>query len=389
MIRRSFSFLLFLFLAAAGWWLAATPEFGREPAFAWTMGAAFGLVLQRSRFCFFCHLRDFWERRRAAGALALLVALAVGLVGYHVVTGAWIVDPAAGHLPPKAHVSPVGWNLLLGGFIFGLGMALSGSCISAHLYRLGEGSLACALALVGLVPGFLLGFLAWNPLYLALVSGKKAVWLPTYGGFFAALVGQLVVLGILAALVWRFAQKGEPAVRSTPSTWRELGRKVFVDRWPAWLGGVAVGLISTAMILRLEPLGVTSEFFRLSRTLGDALGILPERLEGLDTIRGCSLRQAAGFFSRGVLFVFAMVLASLASALASGDFELEWPRPLEAGAALAGGVLLGVGAMWSFGCTLGTLLSGIHASALSGWIFLPGLLGGLLAGLPVRRRVIR
>ncbi|HEU4678326.1 MAG TPA: hypothetical protein VFS35_02320 [Terrimicrobiaceae bacterium] len=36
------------------------------------------------------------------------------MVGYHVVTGAWIVDAFAGHLPPKAHIAPVGWNLVVG-----------------------------------------------------------------------------------------------------------------------------------------------------------------------------------------------------------------------------------------------------------------------------------
>lgn len=388
MIQRIASVLIILGVVAIGYFLAGSENHGRESAFAWVAGAAFGFILQRSRFCFFCNLRDFWERKKPAGALALVLSLAVGLVGYQIVTGAWIVDPAAGHLPPKAHISPVGWNLLIGGFLFGLGMAISGSCISAHLYRLGEGSLVCLFALVGLVPGFLIGFLAWNPLYLALVSGRKAIWLPAFGGFFAALVVQFIVLGALAFLIWKFSSNPETSTAAAPRTLGEIGRAVFVDRWPAWVGGLGVGLISVAMILRLEPLGVTSEFFRLSRSLGDAIGLLPERLEGLDTIRGCSLRSSVGIFSRGALFVFALILASAASALFAGDFSPSWPRPLEIGAALVGGILLGVGAMWSFGCTVGTLLSGIHASALSGWVFLPGLLGGLLAGLPIRRRLV-
>jgi uncharacterized membrane protein YedE/YeeE len=387
MVQKILSVLLFLVLGAVGYGLAASEDFGREAAFAWIAGGAFGFVLQRSRFCFFCNLRDFVERRIPGGALALLLALAVGLVGYQVVTGAWIVDPTAGHLPPKAHISPVGWNLIAGGFLFGLGMAVSGSCISAHLYRLGEGAVVCGFALLGLIPGFVLGFLAWNPLYLAVVSGRKAVWLPAYGGFFGSLLVQLLLLGTAAALVWRYSRSAEPQPPAHRRTLREIGRAVFVERWPAWVGGLAVGLISVAMILRLEPLGVTSEFFRLSRTLGDAAGILPERFEGLDVIRGCSLRQADGFFSRGVLFILALVLASLASALAAGQFTPSWPRPVEIIAALGGGVLLGLGAMWSFGCTVGTLLSGIHASALSGWVFLPALLAGLLAGLPIRRKI--
>jgi uncharacterized membrane protein YedE/YeeE len=142
---------------------------GHEAAFSCIAGALFGWILQRTRFCFLCNFRDFFERREPHGVLAILLAVGVGLIGYHVVIGAWIVDPFAGHLPAKAHITPVGWNLVLGGLAFGLGMGVSGSCMSAHFYRFGEGSLVCLFALIGSVLGFLAGFLTWNPLYLALV----------------------------------------------------------------------------------------------------------------------------------------------------------------------------------------------------------------------------
>lgn len=388
MIKPLISLLIWLSLIGAGYLLFRSESFGRETAFAWTAGAVFGFTLQRSRFCFFCNFRDLVERREAGGVLAILLSLAVGLVGYHVITGAWIVDSGAGHLPPKAHISPVGWNLILGGFLFGLGMAVSGSCISAHLYRLGEGAVVCLFALAGLVPGFVVGFVFWNPVYLSLVSGKKPVWMPVYGGFFAALVAQLLVLGVLAWAVWKYSRPTEvsaPALRKDLSA---LGRAVFVHRWPGWVGGLVIGLLSAAVLLRLEPLGVTSEFSRLARWAGDALALLPERLEGLDAIRGCSARTADGLLSRSGFFLIALVLASLASALASGDFRLEWPARNAALAALGGGVLLGLGATWSFGCTIGTLLSGINASALSGWVFGLALIPGILAGLPLRRKLV-
>lgn len=383
--RQFFPLLILAVLVAGGFVLSRSAEFGREPAFAWIAGAVFGLVLQRSRFCFFCNFRDFVERREADGVLAILLALAVGLAGCHVITGAWIVDPSAGHLPPKAHIAPVGWNLVFGGMLFGLGMALSGSCISAHLYRLGEGSMVCLFALAGLVPGFLLGFVFWNPVYLSTVSGAPVVWLPRHLGFFGALAVQWGLLGGLAFLAWRFSASGD-AVRP-PSGERNLsaiGRAVFVRRWPVWAGGVVIGALSAAVLLRTEPLGVTSEFSRLARWAGDLLGVLPERLEGLDAIRGCSSRPAACLLSRGVLFVLALVLASLASAVAAAEFSWEWPRRSAAFAAFCGGILLGIGAAWSFGCTVGTLLSGIHASALSGWIFGLALILGILAGLRLR-----
>jgi uncharacterized protein len=360
---------------------------GREAAFSWIAGAVFGWVLQRTRFCFLCNFRDFFERREPRGVLAILLALGVGLIGYHVVTGAWIVDPFAGHLPPKAHITPVGWNLVLGGLAFGLGMGVSGSCISAHFYRLGEGSLVCLFALIGSILGFLAGFLTWNPLYLALVSAKPVVWLPGKFGFGGALLLQLVALGFL---VWAVRRRAAANPAQGPGTQADSTlRKILFNRWPAWVGGLIVGLLAAAVLLRTEPLGVTSELSRVARFLGNHFALLPERMEGLDAIRGCASRPGEGLFSRGFLLVCALVLGSLGSALLAGEFEFEWPSPSGAFLALLGGVFLGWGAMVSFGCTIGTLLSGIHASSLSGWLFGVALLGGILLGLPVRRRFLR
>lgn len=358
---------------------------GREAAFSWIAGGVFGWVLQRTRFCFLCNLRDFLERREPAGALAILLALAVGLIGYHVVTGAWIVDAFAGHLPPKAHIAPVGWNLVLGGLAFGAGMGVSGSCISAHLYRLGEGSFVCLFALIGGILGFLVGFLTWNPIYLALVSGQPVIWLPATFGFGGSLLLQLGVLGLLFWAVSKLARHAPAPTDAGES----MVRKVLFKRWPAWVGGLIIGLLAAAVLLRTEPLGVTSELTRAARFLGNHFSLLPERMEGLDTIRGCASRPAEGLFSRGFLFISALVLGSLGSALMSNEFE--WERPSLSGAflALAGGVLLGWGAMVSFGCTVGTLLSGIHASSLSGWLFGAAVVGGILLGMPVRRRFLK
>jgi uncharacterized membrane protein YedE/YeeE len=358
---------------------------GREAAFSWIAGGVFGWVLQRTRFCFLCNLRDFLERREPAGALAILLALAVGLIGYHVVTGAWIVDAFAGHLPPKAHIAPVGWNLVLGGLAFGAGMGVSGSCISAHLYRLGEGSFVCLFALIGGILGFLVGFLTWNPIYLALVSGQPVIWLPATFGFGGSLLLQLGVLGLLFWAVSKLARHAPAPTDAGES----MVRKVLFKRWPAWVGGLIIGLLAAAVLLRTEPLGVTSELTRAARFLGNHFSLLPERMEGLDTIRGCASRPAEGLFSRGFLFISALVLGSLGSALMSNEFE--WERPSFSGAflALVGGVLLGWGAMVSFGCTVGTLLSGIHASSLSGWLFGAAVVGGILLGLPVRRRFLK
>jgi len=43
--------------------------------------------------------------------------------------------------------------------------------------------------------------------------------------------------------------------------------------------------------------------------------------------------------------------------------------------------------MLALGCSVGTLLSGIMAGALSGWVFALFCLAGLLLGLKLRQRL--
>jgi uncharacterized protein len=181
--------------------LDGQPGLGRDPAFTVLAGAIFGLLLQRSRFCFFCILRELFEERDARGALGILAALAIGSLGYLVVMQPWLPDPLVGRLPPDAHIGPVSWVLVAGGLSFGLGMTLSGSCISAHLYRLGEGSTLAPFALAGAVGGFMLGFASWNWLYIGTLATAPVVWLPGKLGYGGAAALQAALLGVLALLL--------------------------------------------------------------------------------------------------------------------------------------------------------------------------------------------
>jgi uncharacterized membrane protein YedE/YeeE len=373
-------------LAYSVWWLSAPDANSRALAFSLASGATFGVVLQRSRFCFFCNARDFLEHGDPRGVLAVLLALAVGAIGYVVVFGAWLPLPTPERLPPTAHIGPVSPVLAFGAFAFGVGMAISGSCISAHFYRLGEGSPTAPFALVGTAAGFVLGFITWNPLYLAAIAGAPVVWLPHQIGYAGTVVLTLLVLALLAVLALKSSrlriQPGESGRLGLP----QVLCAVFVNRWPAHVGGLAVGVISAAAYLRVAPLGVTAELGSLARTGADELGLLPSTLHGLDGLRGCATVVKQALLSNNGLFVGGLVLASLAAALVSGEFRPRMPRTGEIWRGLAGGVLMGWGAMVALGCTVGVLLSGIHAGALSGWIFLIFCFAGIAGGLWARRR---
>jgi uncharacterized membrane protein YedE/YeeE len=360
--------------------------------FALVAGAVLGLVLQRSRFCFYCHARDWFEDRDPRGLLAIVLALAIGVVGYTVVLGSWMPVPEHGRLPPDMHIGPVSWVLVAAGLSFGTGMVVSGSCISAHWYRLAEGSAVSPFALVGSGLGFILGFLTWNTLYSLSVADAPVVWLPAYLGYGGALALQLAVLAALAAWLWRgFAQdaasgdtKREP-VPSLGQTWQRL----WQGRWAYWAGGLAVGLIGALVIVRMRPLGVTATLGSAARTVAQERGWIPVRLDGLDGFAGCATLPQSSWLTPNALLLAGLVAGAFIAALASRQFKPRWPTWRDATHGLSGGVLLGWGAMTGLGCTIGTLLSGSMAGALSGWVFGAAVVFAVWAGLRLKAQCLR
>lgn len=386
LLRWGIALLVLVALVVAGFYLHNHEDYGRAGSWALISGAVFGYVLQRSRFCFLCNLADWFTERKADGVLALLTALAVGMLGYTIIYGAWVPYPDAGFLPPRAHIAPVGWHLVIGGVAFGLGMALSGSCLSAHFYRLGEGSVLSPLALLGAMGGVILGFRAWPLFYLRTMIDSPVIWLPKSWGYTGALLLQVAVLGVLALIIWLRA-KPEPAHPPIPRTLAGLARAVFIERWPGVVGGVGVGALATAVYLRATPLGVTAEWGRLARLAGNRFGWIPDTLPGLDTLRGCNPVETAHTLSPNALFVLGLVAAALIGGLVAGQFQPRKYGPLRLILAWVGGILLGFGSLISLGCTIGTLLSGVHALSLSGWVFGIAMVAGVYAGVQLMVRI--
>ena len=340
-------------------WRTARP--GSALSLSLVFGALFGFVLQRSRFCFFCNFRDWFDARDPRGLLGILTALAVGFAGYTVVFGAWLPDPATGRLPPDAFIGPVSGVLVLAGLAFGAGMAISGSCISAHLYRLGEGSPTAPFALIGTALGFVLGFLTWNPLYLTSVSDCA-------GGLAAALArlcrragrSRLAMLGIALALA--AAAPNEPKAHAGDRTrpWRARLRRALAGMGRRRSRSARIGI---AAYLRVGPLGVTAEIGARARQAADSARSSAGCGSKGSTHCGAASRLfAMQLLTPNGLFVGGLVLASFAAALRRGSSSpacrppSDWTRPRRRRAAR-------LGRDDRARLHVGTLLSGIMAGA--------------------------
>lgn len=345
------------------------------------LGALFGFVLQRSRFCFFCAIREYIDERKADGVLGILAALAAGAAGYTIIFGSWLPDPSTGRLAPDAFIGPVSWVLAAGGLAFGAGMAISGSCVSAHLYRFGEGSPTSPFAIIGTVLGFAVGYATWNELYILAISDAPVIWLPNHLGYAGSLALALLVLGALALVLLYRSERPASTAGGPPQPLRAI----FLERWPGWIGGIAVAAIATASYLRVAPLGVTADLGGRGRQLGEYLGFVPSHLNGLDRLRGCAAIAQEALLSPNGLFVVGMIVAAFAASLVAGQFRPTWPTLSQIVRGLSGGFLLGWGAMVALGCSIGTLLSGIMAGAASGWVFALAMFAGLFIAHRIRQ----
>jgi uncharacterized membrane protein YedE/YeeE len=374
-IRTSIAGVIVLGLLFWAYLLSSNPETGGRASFSLLIGLALGIVFERGRFCFFCIFRDSIESRKNNGFLSVITALAVGAIGYAIVFGMYLPDTSGEYLPPGAHIGPTSWVLAIAALAFGFGMALSGACISGHLYRIGQGSLRAIPALIGALIGFGLGFITWNTLYLRAIQEAPTLWLPHYIGYAGSLAVTLFVLGVIAYFLLKSNTESAPEKVS--------GLALLRSRFSPATTGALVGVIGTIAYMRIEPLGVTRQLSAISRKAFDKQSLLPETINGLDTLAGCVGIVTETISNNGWLII-GFVLASFAGALSANRFKFEIPTVRNSSTALVGGILMGWGSMTALGCTVGVLLSSTQAFAVSGWVFFLFAFLGVFLGIKAK-----
>jgi uncharacterized protein len=383
-IRTGISFAVIAALLGTAFLLSSSSNPSTAPI-SLLIGASLGLLLERGRFCFFCIFRDGIEDKNTTPFLSILIAIATGSVGYAVIFGQFLPDTTTDRLPPAAHIGPVSWVLVLSAFAFGIGMALSGACISGHLYRLGQGYLRAIPALFGTLIGFVLAFLSWNWLYLRAIADAPTIWLPHYVGYSGSLIITFLALLALAQFAIRRGKNSDP-LRTQYVGQISIAaslKRLITDRWSPITTGLLVGVLGTIAYLRVEPLGVTRQISTQARTFMTENKIGDETLVGLDRMAGCIAVISEAITNNGWLII-GIVASSFAAAFAGNRFKPALPTVRNGATALLGGILLGWGSMISLGCTIGVLLSGTQAFALSGWVFFAFVFLGSWVGIKAK-----
>ncbi len=320
-------------------------------------GVVLGLSARLGDFCTLGALESAAYGRDQARLRQWGVVLGVAILGTQLGAMAGLIDLGG------TFYHSITWNPLgsiLGGLVFGYGMALAGNCGFGALVRFGGGDLRSMVVVV--VMG-IFGFVALSgplaPLRAMLfpqpaATGPQGI-LHDLSRIGLPPVAVVLMLG-LGVLVWGLAN---PGLRHSP---RRL------------LWGIAAGLavvwcfVATSWLSDTSLGAVTVEGPSFTAPVGRTLIFL--------------MTATAGGINFSVGSVVGVLAGALIGSTIRGKFRWEaCEDPRELGRQVGGAVLMGIGGVVAMGCSVGQGISAFAALAWSGPVTLLAIVCGALIGL--------
>ncbi|MFP5022835.1 YeeE/YedE family protein [Pseudonocardia phyllosphaerae] len=344
------------------------------------LGLLLGLALFHSRFGFTSGWRQLVAVGQGAAIRAHMLMLATASVLFAVVLASGFSLTGA----PKGLSSPIGIGLVIGAFLFGLGMQVGGSCASGTLFAVGSGQSAIVLTLFGFITGSVLAAITYA-FWTQTVPQGPVVDLGQLLGYPLALLLTLVVLAAITAATWVVARRRTPPPVERPPSARGAAR-ILRGSWPMWVGAIALGVLNAAVLfVSGQPWGVTSAFALWGSKVLAFLGVDVASWTYWQVPANAKALASPVLADRiSNLDIGIMIGALFASAL-GGAFVLHKRIPWKLGlGAVLGGIAMGYGARLAGGCNIGAYFSGIASFSLHGWLWAVFALGGTWVGLRLR-----
>ncbi|MEM6357799.1 MAG: YeeE/YedE family protein [Pseudomonadota bacterium] len=321
-------------------------------------GVVLGLAARLGRFCMMGSIEDAAYGHDLARLRMVMLAAATAIIGTTLAAAAGLFDPAE-TLYARIGWSPVG--AVLGGLIFGLGMALVGTCGFGALARVGGGDLRSFLMIVvvGLAAyATLNGPLSGLRAGVAEIAPQPGISLSeTVGGLMGLppwLIGMTAGLGLaVAALCWG-------------GSW--LSRQGIVI-------GTMVGLVIPFAWIATSYAGSTGfdvvplESVSFSQPLGEAL--LYVMLNPIGTVPGFAVASVIG-----------VVLGASVGSLWRREFHWEaCDDARELRRQMLGAIMMGCGGVLALGCTVGQGFSALSVLSPGAPVVVLSIIAGARFGL--------
>jgi uncharacterized membrane protein YedE/YeeE len=325
------------------------------------LGAAFGFVARRGRFCTLGAIEDSVYANDTRRLRSWLLAIGVAIVGVHVLEAFGELDLTKSiYVGSRLELGA----LIIGGLIFGFGMALNGTCGMGTLRQIGGGDLRALITFLVMGVTAVMTMRGLTGVARVAVTDPLAVDLGASASqrlpLMAGVSGQgvtiaAIVIG-LAIAAFAFAHRGFRAAPRFALTGLLIGL-IVVGGW--WATGIAgYDSFDTRRI----------ESFTFVGPVGETLlyGMLSTALS-ID-------------FPIGAVLGF--VLGAYVAAVSDGSFRWQIPASAaEFRRRLLGAFMMGFGGIMALGCTIGQGVTGVSTLSVGSVIAIVSIVGGARLGL--------
>lgn len=361
-------------LAALGLFTALVAfETGTTMAVLFILGAALGFVLLHGAFGFTAGWRNLVTKGDGRGMRAQFLAIALVMLGFIPLINGYGPDGLTGA------IAPVGTSLVLGSFLFGIGMQLGNGCGSGTLFSLGGGSPRMVVTLIAFIIGSVIGSIHL-PWWLA-QPGFDPVNIAAYTGVFPAIALQAAALGGLAW--WTLRNEKRRGFTAPPAS---QPASFLRGRWPLVWAAVAIAVLDIATLMVAgHPWTITYGFALWGAKAAQATGFDMSQFEFWQWGKGeTALNNSLLADNTSVMNIGLILGAMLAAGLAGSFAKVSMPSARSFAGAVVGGLLMGYGARLAFGCNIGAFLGGIGSGSLHGWIWFACAFAGTIIGIRLR-----
>lgn len=264
--------------------------------------------------------------------------------------------------------APVSISLIVGAFIFGIGMQLANGCGSGVLFHFGGGSKRMVIALPFFIFGSVIGSL-WLPDALNWGSLNPIA----IAEAFPLGVKLAINLALIGAAVFVFALAGRKTGHSVPVRLFKASLIIAILCWAVFL-------------LSGNAWGVTFGFTLWGAKIAQFIGFPLQETEFWSWAGPARALSHSVLADTSSLMNIGLLLGASATALYQAKFSpAGWPPASQICAAACGGVLMGIGARLGFGCNIGAFVGGIASGSLHGWIWFVAAFAGTFCGINIRR----
>ncbi len=338
------------------------------------IGFLAGLSLYHASFGFTSAWRRMLIERRSLGIRAQVIMLGVTILVFFPLFGHRVI----GGQSLSGFINPVGVALIIGAFLFGIGMQLGGGCGSGTLFTVGGGSSRMVITLIAFIAGSTvatadpLGWTNWPT-----VGSYSLV--DTTGPTVALLLAIALLAGVFFILSW-IERRRHGVVQPLFSPWRG---DILHGPWPLLMGALALAAINIATLLVSgRPWGITAAFALWGAKL---LGSIGADVASWPYWQGDPALSASLLADATSVMNFGIMLGALAAAGLAGKFapvrQIALPSLI---AAIIGGLVMGIGARLATGCNIGAFFSGTASGSLHGLTWLIFAVPGNVIGVRLR-----